>query len=111
MNKPLKLYADILRLHRSLPKEFRVIGDAYVKQEFRAHQKVSDSNLLLPFFREWRQYLTVLQQQTSQIENQNVDTKIGLDLAPDLIEKINDEKAEQIINLKSETATIYNQNS
>ena len=40
---PLELYRRIMRAHRRhLPKEMRVLGDGYVKSEFRAHQKVED---------------------------------------------------------------------
>lgn len=36
---PLQLYRRILRAHRrKLPGEMRVLGDSYVKNEFRAHK-------------------------------------------------------------------------
>lgn len=35
---PLQLYRRILRVHRKLDPEMRVLGDSYVKNEFRAHR-------------------------------------------------------------------------
>ncbi|KAJ5495840.1 Succinate dehydrogenase assembly factor 3 [Penicillium diatomitis] len=35
---PLQLYRRILRAHRRLDPELRVLGDSYVKKEFRAHR-------------------------------------------------------------------------
>ncbi|KAJ6160976.1 Succinate dehydrogenase assembly factor 3 [Penicillium chermesinum] len=35
---PLQLYRRILRVHRKLDPEMRVLGDSYVKKEFRAHK-------------------------------------------------------------------------
>ena len=52
---PLALYRRVLRAHRRhLPSELRVLGDGYVKNEFRAHQKVENpaqvvSSCLLTF--------------------------------------------------------------
>ena len=40
---PLALYRRVLRAHRRhLPSELRVLGDGYVKNEFRAHQNVEN---------------------------------------------------------------------
>jgi hypothetical protein len=56
MSEFLKLYRSILRLHRLLPAELRVLGDNYVKNEFRLHFHVKDEPVLLTFFKEWSQY-------------------------------------------------------
>lgn len=40
---PLQLYRRLFRAHRThLPRELRVLGDEYVKSEFRAHQAVEN---------------------------------------------------------------------
>jgi hypothetical protein len=39
---PIPLYRRVLRAHRKLPKEHRVLGDLYVKSEFRAHKDVDN---------------------------------------------------------------------
>lgn len=64
---PLPLYRRLLRAHRRhLPREMRLLGDEYVKAEFRAHRNVDNpahmvilfffsflpAPSLLPFFRE-----------------------------------------------------------
>lgn len=40
---PIPLYRRILRVHRKkLPPEMRLLGDEYVKSEFRAHRNVEN---------------------------------------------------------------------
>jgi hypothetical protein len=39
---PVPLYRRILRAHRKLPKDHRVMGDLYVKSEFQAHKEVDN---------------------------------------------------------------------
>ena len=40
---PLQLYRRILRVHRrKLDPEMRILGDLYVKSEFRAHRSVEN---------------------------------------------------------------------
>jgi hypothetical protein len=40
---PLQLYRRILRVHRrKLDPEMRILGDSYVKSEFRAHRNVEN---------------------------------------------------------------------
>ncbi|VDN23802.1 unnamed protein product [Dibothriocephalus latus] len=46
------LYKLILRLHRSLPTEMRMVGDKYVKEEFNKH-KNADKQFVGPFMIEW----------------------------------------------------------
>lgn len=39
---PIQLYRRILRAHRKLPVKHRVLGDSYVKAEFRSHREVEN---------------------------------------------------------------------
>ena len=40
---PIPLYRRLLRTHRKfLPQEMRLLGDEYVKSEFRAHKEVEN---------------------------------------------------------------------
>lgn len=40
---PIPLYRRLLRAHRRhLPKEMRLLGDEYIKSEFRAHRNVDN---------------------------------------------------------------------
>ncbi|KAI9899565.1 hypothetical protein N3K66_006026 [Trichothecium roseum] len=54
---PIPLYRRLLRGHRKhLPHEMRVLGDEYVKTEFRAHRKVDNPAHLIGFLTEWQLY-------------------------------------------------------
>lgn len=40
---PLQLYRRLLRVHRKkLPADLRLLGDEYVKAEFRAHKSIDN---------------------------------------------------------------------
>jgi hypothetical protein len=40
---PIPLYRRLFRAHRKhLPREMRVLGDQYIKNEFRAHRNVEN---------------------------------------------------------------------
>jgi len=48
---PIPLYRRILRAHRKkLPHEERVIGDMYVKSEFRSHRDVDNPVHIVRWF-------------------------------------------------------------
>lgn len=48
---PIPLYRRLLRAHRKhLPAEMRVLGDEYVRHEFRAHRGVENPVHLVCFF-------------------------------------------------------------
>lgn len=54
---PIPLYRRILRGHRKhLPTEMRVLGDEYVKSEFRAHRNVENPVHIIGFLTEWQSY-------------------------------------------------------
>ena len=54
---PIPLYRRLLRAHRKhLPHEMRVLGDEYVKAEFRAHRNVENPAHLIGFLTEWQLY-------------------------------------------------------
>ena len=47
---PIPLYRRLLRTHRKfLSKEMRLLGDAYVKQEFRQHQNIENPMHIVSF--------------------------------------------------------------
>jgi Complex1_LYR-like len=49
---PLPLYRRILRAHRKhLPVELRILGDKYVKKEFRDHKSVENPLHIVSFQR------------------------------------------------------------
>ena len=54
---PIPLYRRILRAHRNhLPHQMRVLGDEYVKSEFRAHRNVENPVHIIGFLTEWQMY-------------------------------------------------------
>ena len=56
----LTLYKRILTLHRhKLTSHMRVLGDQYVRDEFKRH-KSAESKFVPLFLREWDEYATVL---------------------------------------------------
>lgn len=47
---PIYLYRRLLRAHRKyLPQEMRLLGDEYIKAEFRAHRSVDNPAHLVSF--------------------------------------------------------------
>ncbi|KAI9823625.1 MAG: acetate non-utilizing protein 9 [Thelocarpon impressellum] len=54
---PIPLYRRLLRAHRhKLPRESRLLGDEYVKSEFRAHRNVENPVHIVGFLTEWQMY-------------------------------------------------------
>lgn len=87
---PLPLYRRLLRAHRKfLPAEMRVLGDEYIKAEFRAHRNVDNPVHIIGFLTEWQLY-------AQKIEG---DSWIGEKLDPAKIEKMNDEQLAQLYEL------------
>ncbi|KAF1920487.1 acetate non-utilizing protein 9, mitochondrial precursor [Ampelomyces quisqualis] len=59
---PIPLYRTILRTHRKkLGVEERVLGDMYVKAEFRAHKDIDNPVQIIGFLSEWQLYAQTLQ--------------------------------------------------
>ncbi|KAL1982343.1 hypothetical protein VTN96DRAFT_1437 [Rasamsonia emersonii] len=59
---PLHLYRRLLRIHRKkLPPDMRLLGDEYVKSEFRAHRNVENPVHIVGFLTEWQLYAQKLE--------------------------------------------------
>ncbi|KAM7193525.1 succinate dehydrogenase assembly factor 3, mitochondrial [Rhypophila sp. PSN 637] len=87
---PIPLYRRLLRAHRKyLPKEMRLLGDEYVKSEFRAHREVDNPVHLIGFLTEWQLY-------AQKIEG---DSWVGEKLDKGKIEKMSDEQLGQLYEL------------
>ncbi|KAJ2493826.1 hypothetical protein IWW37_000212 [Coemansia sp. RSA 2050] len=104
MTNPLHLYRSILRVHRYMPREMRFVGDQYVRSEFRSHRSVSDKRFLEPFFAQWTSYLHLLQEQTDRkaaggSADSGSTRHIGKDLDPHVADMLEDDKAEQLLEL------------
>lgn len=62
---PIPLYRRLLRAHRKhLPSEMRILGDQYIKSEFRQHRSVDNPVHIIGFLSEWQSY-------AQQIEGEN----------------------------------------
>ncbi|OJD16489.1 acetate non-utilizing protein 9, mitochondrial [Emergomyces pasteurianus Ep9510] len=87
---PLQLYRRLLRIHRTkLPKEMRLLGDEYVKSEFRAHRNVDNPIHIVGFLTEWQLYAQKLEG----------DTWRGEKLDKAKIDKMSDQQIGQLYEL------------
>ncbi|UPK98908.1 hypothetical protein LCI18_009843 [Fusarium solani-melongenae] len=87
---PIHLYRRLLRAHRKhLPAEMRVLGDEYIKAEFRAHRKVDNPAHLIGFLTEWQLY-------AQKIEG---DSWVGDKLDEQKLAKMSDEQINQLYEL------------
>ncbi|PSN62473.1 ACN9-domain-containing protein [Corynespora cassiicola Philippines] len=59
---PIPLYRRLLRAHRKrLGIEERLLGDMYVKAEFRAHKDIDNPVQIIGFLSEWQLYAQALE--------------------------------------------------
>lgn len=59
---PIPLYRRLLRSHRKrLGVEERLLGDMYVKSEFRAHKDIDNPVQIIGFLSEWQLYAQMLE--------------------------------------------------
>lgn len=66
-HRAISLYRSILRVHRDrLPYHMRILGNSYVRNEFKLH-KDSSSRHLEPFFDEWEKYVEKVKGRTMAI--------------------------------------------
>ncbi|MCJ1450058.1 acetate non-utilizing protein 9 [Mycoblastus sanguinarius] len=87
---PIPLYRRLLRGHRNfLPQQMRVLGDEYVKSEFRSHREVENPMHIIGFLTEWQMY-------AQQIEG---DSWRGERLDKGKIDKMSDQQLGQLYEL------------
>eukprot|EP01041_Mallomonas_annulata_P010386 gene10386-21663_t len=80
--KALSLYRLIL------PLDLRMVGDDYVRNEFKQHKNAT-SQFLPDFFRSWRDYLTMLNVQSNdRVFGMNLDNTERNALSKDQSEKL-----------------------
>ncbi|TGO34041.1 hypothetical protein BHYA_0215g00190 [Botrytis hyacinthi] len=59
---PIPLYRRLFRAHRKhLPREMRLLGDEYIKSEFRQHREVENPVHIIGFLTEWQMYAQKLE--------------------------------------------------
>ncbi|CAJ2501026.1 Uu.00g038790.m01.CDS01 [Anthostomella pinea] len=87
---PIPLYRRLFRAHRKhLPSEMRVLGDEYIKAEFRAHKDIDNPAHLIGFLTEWQLY-------AQKVEG---DAWVGEKLDPAKVEKMSDQQMGQMYEL------------
>ncbi|KAI9882915.1 MAG: hypothetical protein M1823_005334 [Watsoniomyces obsoletus] len=87
---PLPLYRRLLRAHRrKLPNEQRLVGDEYVKAEFRRHRDVENPIHIIGFLTEWQMYAQAIEGDSWQ----------GETLDREKIDKMSDEQLTQLYEL------------
>ncbi|CEJ90194.1 Putative Acetate non-utilizing protein 9, mitochondrial [[Torrubiella] hemipterigena] len=87
---PIPLYRRLLRAHRKhLPPEMRLLGDEYIKAEFRAHRQVENPMHLIGFLTEWQLY-------AQKIEG---DAWVGDKIDQGKLAKMSDEQIAQLYEL------------
>ncbi|VDM73011.1 unnamed protein product [Strongylus vulgaris] len=106
---PLYLYKRILslafdsivsRLHYGLPPPARIMGDTYVKDEFRRHKDATPEQTAV-FVNEWTNYCVTLAKQLSQ--KGIVKGFIGKDLEPEKLDSFAEDQLRQLLDLKLES--------
>ena len=87
---PIPLYRRLLRAHRHklLPEE-RVLGDEYLKSEFRSHRNVENPIHLIGFLTEWQLYAQKLEGDNWRDDRMN-ESKV---------ERLSDEQTAQLYQL------------
>ncbi|XP_078487785.1 succinate dehydrogenase assembly factor 3, mitochondrial-like [Ciona intestinalis] len=94
------LYKRILRLHEGFPLDLKVIGDQYVKSEFKLH-KDSPPEFIPEFLQQWNEYADSL---NSQIKHSGTHTQsLGKNLDTKTLDNLSDDQAVQLFELMKET--------
>ena len=92
MKEFVNLYRHLLKLHRLLPSEMRIIGDNYVKMEFKLHKKVNEPAILETFYTEWSQYADALLNQVAEdFKTSSVEKSLGAKLEMKRLSEFDDQ--------------------
>ncbi|XP_060760018.1 succinate dehydrogenase assembly factor 3, mitochondrial [Neoarius graeffei] len=95
------LYKRILVLHRLLPVDLRVLGDQYLKDEFRRHKSASPDQVQ-HFMKEWEDYRDTLQTQVLEAAGSD-KMAFGTDLSEQQLRGFQDEQIGQLYELMLES--------
>lgn len=87
---PIPLYRRLLRTHRKrLGPEERIIGDLYLKDEWRRHKDIDNPIHIIGFLSQWQQYGETLEGDSWK------DTKLDVEL----LDKMSDQQIGQMYEL------------
>ena len=95
----LRLYRQILRLHRQMLPALRALGDDYVKSEFRRH-KSCDPRYVPTFMHEWSLYANTLSKQVQSKKGQDVPV-VGEKLDRQKLDSFSSEQIGQLFELRN----------
>ncbi|XP_072010452.1 succinate dehydrogenase assembly factor 3, mitochondrial isoform X2 [Engystomops pustulosus] len=96
------LYKKILLLHRTLPLHLRALGDQYVKDEFRRHKNIGQTESKV-FMKEWEGYAAMLWEQAKQgVQQAQAQRAFGVPLTEDKLDWFNEEQIGQLHELMQE---------
>ncbi|GAA6019330.1 hypothetical protein JCM11491_000897 [Sporobolomyces phaffii] len=110
---PLALYRRLLRVHRKvLPAELRLMGDDYVKAEFRRTKSTDNPLHIVGFLSEWKKYLDWHELQLSPAEQSatgalNDKSLPGQSLDPSVLESLSADQIGQLYELFQATKEVY----
>ncbi|CAE6476551.1 unnamed protein product [Rhizoctonia solani] len=90
-----RLYRRLLRVHRNLPTEMRILGDDYVKAEFKRHQKIDNPVHIIGFLSQWKMYLDQMEQQANSAGG--FERFTGRRMDPTVFEKVRYEMSSEQI--------------
>ncbi|CAE6489970.1 unnamed protein product [Rhizoctonia solani] len=102
---PTPLYRRLLRVHRNLPTEMRILGDDYVKAEFKRHQKIDNPVHIIGFLSQWKMYLDQMEQQANSAGG--FERFTGRRMDPTVFEKMSSEQIGQLYELMHATKDIW----
>ncbi|KAH7339938.1 ACN9-domain-containing protein [Rhizoctonia solani] len=102
---PTPLLRRLLRVHRSLPTEMRILGDDYVKAEFKRHQKIDNPVHIIGFLSQWKLYLDQLEQQANSAGG--FERFTGRRMDPTVFEKMSTEQIGQMYELMHASKEIW----
>ncbi|XP_074653289.1 succinate dehydrogenase assembly factor 3, mitochondrial-like [Tubulanus polymorphus] len=102
-----QLYKQILQLHRGLPIEMRAMGDQYVKDEFKKHKTVNETEVD-QFINGWKNYVHIM---SKQLVKRSKLQQYGKNLEEDIIETLDGEKLGQLHLLKQEASLPIDQDN
>ena len=101
MREFVNLYRHVLKLHRLLPSEMRIVGDNYLKTEFRLHRSIKDPVIIETFYSEWANYAQVLLEQVAHdVNNNSVEKPLGAKVDLKQLSHFNDDQLYNLMELR-----------
>ncbi|KAF5297560.1 hypothetical protein FQR65_LT09991 [Abscondita terminalis] len=95
------LYKTILKLNKGLPEELKILGNEYVRNEFKRHKKCNSAEADV-FMKEWCNYALLLAEQLG-LRGPKTSKPLGCELKETDLEKFRDEQLHQLFELKTAT--------